>query len=103
MRLGYPSRRRLVGLFTGLVRKTYDHYHSPDERELDPAALQDMVLRAGFTRVKVGYADYFLGPLAWLAPGTPAWLAPGVEALDNLALALPLARRYASTFTLCAS
>jgi SAM-dependent methyltransferase len=96
-----PSSRRLVGLFAGLVRKTYDRYHSPDERELDPAALSALAAGAGF-EPRVGYVDYFLGPLAWLAPGTPAWLAPGLEALDNAALAVPLLRRYASSFSLLA-
>jgi len=98
-----PSRRRLVGLLRGLVRKTYERYHSPDERELDAGALAAMAGEAGFSEVKTGYSDYFLGPLAWLAPGTPAWLASGLEALDSLALGIPLARRYASSFYLCAS
>ena len=98
-----PSRRRLVGLFRGLVRKTYERYHSPDERELDAGALAALAGEAGFSEVRTGYSDYFLGPLAWLAPGTPAWLAPGVEALDNLALGIPFMRRYASSFYLCAS
>src|SRR4051794_16707129 len=70
-----PSRRRLVGLFTGLVRSTYERYHSPDERELDPTTLAALATQAGFSRVEIGYVDYFLGPLAWLAPGTPRWLA----------------------------
>jgi len=98
-----PSRRRLVGLFRGLVRKTYERYHSPDERELDAQALAALAGEAGFLEVRTGYSDYFLGPLAWLAPGTPRFLAPGLEALDSLALKLPLARRYASSFYLCAS
>lgn len=98
-----PSSRRLVGLFRGLVRRTYEHYHSPDERELDVHVLQEHAAQAGFTRVNVQYSDYFLGPLAWLAPGAPDWLAAPLEALDNLALGVPLARRYASSFSLCAS
>ena len=98
-----PSSRRLVGLFRGLVRKTYEHYHSPDERELDVHALKEHAAQAGFTRVEVQYSDYFLGPLAWLVPGAPRWLAAPLEGLDNLALAVPLARRYASSFSLCAS
>jgi SAM-dependent methyltransferase len=97
-----PSRRRLVGLFKGLVRKAYDRYHSPDERELDPEALAALVREAGFEAPAIDYTDYFLGPLAWLAPGVPAGLARALEALDNLALSLPLARRYASSFSLCA-
>jgi SAM-dependent methyltransferase len=97
-----PSRRRLVGLFAGLVRKTYDRYHSPDERELDPQALAALAEEAGFSQPSIGYTDYFLGPLAWLAPGTPNWLAGPLEAADNLALRVPLVRRYASSFSLLA-
>jgi SAM-dependent methyltransferase len=98
-----PSRRRLVGLFRGLVRKAYERYHSPDERELDPDVLASMATHAGFERLIVGYCDYFLGPLAWLAPGTPRAVAPMLEAMDNVALSLPFVRRYASSFYLCAS
>jgi SAM-dependent methyltransferase len=97
-----PSRRRLIGLFARFVRPTYDRYHSPDERELDPAALAALAAQAGFSRWVIGYVDYFLGPLAWLAPGTPQWLAPALGALDDLALSVPLARRYASSFSLLA-
>ncbi|MGH8745313.1 MAG: class I SAM-dependent methyltransferase [Burkholderiales bacterium] len=96
-----PSRRRLIGHFAGLVRSAYDRYHSPDERELDPYALAALCSQAGFEPV-IGYVDYFLGPLAWLAPGTPAWLASALEALDNAALGVPLLRRYASSFSLLA-
>jgi len=98
-----PSRRRLVGRLTGLVRRTYERYHSPDERELLPEALAALAAEAGFGRVAIGYTDYFLGPLAWLAPGAPAWLGGPLAALDNLALRVPLLRRYASSFCLCAS
>ena len=97
-----PSRRRLVGLFTGLVRKTYDHYHSPDERELDPVALAAFAVQAGFPRPAIGYTDYFLGPLAWLAPGVPGGLAGPLEILDNLCLSAPGLRRYASSFSMLA-
>ncbi|HUG79480.1 MAG TPA: class I SAM-dependent methyltransferase [Burkholderiales bacterium] len=95
-----PSRRRLVRLFTALVRRTYDRYHSPDERELDPEALAALAGAAGFSQPAIGYTDYFLGPLAWLAPSAPRWLAGAMEALDNLSLRLPLVRRYASSFSL---
>lgn len=97
-----PSRRRLIGLFAGLVRATYERYHSPDERELDPATLAALALQAGFSRAAIGYVDYFLGPLAWLAPGTPRWLGPALGALDRAALGIPLLRRYASSFSLLA-
>lgn len=97
-----PSSRRLIGLLRGLVRNAYERYHSPDERELDPGALAALVGAAGFSSVQVGYTDYFLGPLAWLAPGTAPWLGAPLQALDTLALRLPLLRRYASTFCLVA-
>jgi SAM-dependent methyltransferase len=98
-----PSRRRLVRYFAGLVRGTYDRYHSPDERELDPAALAALAAAAGFSQPVISYTDYFLGPLGWLAPRTPESLGAMLEGIDNLALRVPLLRRYASSFSLCAT
>jgi SAM-dependent methyltransferase len=97
-----PNRKRLIRFFTGCVRATYERYHSPDERELDADALALLATQAGFCRPVISYVDYFLGPLAWLAPGTPRWFAPALAALDRLALSVPLARRYASSFSLLA-
>lgn len=97
-----PSCRRLVGRLTWLVRHRYERYHSPGERELDPECLAAIVAAAGFSLPLVAYTDYFLGPLAWLSPGTPAWLAAVLEALDNWALRAPFVRRYASSFSLLA-
>jgi len=97
-----PSSRRAVALFRGLVRATYERYHSPDERELDPASLRRLFGEVGFQNVSLHYSDYFLGPLAWLAPGTPGALAGALEAADSLALRIPLVRRYASSFSVCA-
>jgi hypothetical protein len=91
-----------VGLFTGLVRATYDRYHTPGERELDPERLAAFARSAGFSSVEIGYSDYALGPLAWLAPGTPRWLLPILESLDNIALGVPFVRRFASSFRLVA-
>lgn len=97
-----PSRRRLVRLFTPLVRRSYERYHSPDERELDPEALAGLALAAGFPPPQICYTDYFLGPLAWLAPNAPPLLARALERVDNAALALPVFRRYASSFSMVA-
>lgn len=97
-----PSRRRLVGHFARFVRGTYERYHSPDERELDPDTLIALAEEAGFTQPSIAYVDYFLGPLAWLAPGTPSWIVPILAGLDELALSVPLLRRYASSFSLLA-
>jgi SAM-dependent methyltransferase len=98
-----PSTRRAVALFRGLVRGAYERYHSPDERELDPDALRKLLIEAGFARVEMGFPDSFLGPLAWLAPATPRAVAALLEAADSAALGIPLVRRYASSFSLCAS
>jgi len=98
-----PSRKRLIGLLTAFVRMTYDRYHSPDERELDPGHLVGLVTKAGFPTPTVGYGDYFLGPLAWVAPGTPHWLTGPLMMLDNVALNVPVARRFASSFSIVAS
>ena len=67
-----------------------------------PTELLAAAERSGFARAEIVYVDYFLGPLAWLAPGTPGWLVPPLAALDGAALALPLVRRYASSFSLFA-
>jgi len=98
-----PSSRRLVGLFRGLVRSAYERYHSPDERELDPDRLVRVFREEGFPAVKLDYSDYLLGPLAWVMPGTPRTIACALTMADNLALRIPLLRRYASSFALCAS
>lgn len=98
-----PSCRRLVGLFRWLVRQHYERYHSPDERELDPEALGALAVQAGFSRTRIDYADYFLGPLAWLAPGAPLALARALETMDTAALSIPVLRRYASSFCLLAT
>lgn len=98
-----PSTRRLVALFRGLARGTYERYHSPDERELDPQALAALMREGGFENIRVSFTDYFLGPLAWLAPGTPPLLGAALHGLDNLALCMPVVRRGASSFSLCGS
>lgn len=97
-----PSRRRVIGLLAGMVRSTYDKHHSPDERELAPEQLVAAATGAGFPKPAVNYVDYFLGPLAWLAPGTPRWMVASLAALDRVALTCPLARQYASSFSLVA-
>ncbi len=97
-----PSRRRLIGMLKALVRRSYERYHSPDERELDAGELCRLVVQAGFSRPVIGYTDYFAGPLAWLAPGMPRSVALAVEVADNFVLRLPFLRRYASSFSLFA-
>ena len=98
-----PSRRRLVRFLAPLVCARYDRYHSPDERELQPSDVCMLAMRAGFGAPVIDYVDYFLGPLAWLAPRTPSWLARVLEPVDDLALTLPFVRRFASSFSLLAA
>jgi SAM-dependent methyltransferase len=97
-----PSTRRFIRLFVGLVRKTYDRHHSPDERELDPEHLTALVREAGFATSSIDYVDYFFSAVTWLAPGTPGWLGTPLVALDAVALNVPVARRFASSFSLTA-
>jgi SAM-dependent methyltransferase len=97
-----PSSRRFIRLLAGLVRATYARHHSPDERELEPEHLVSLAARAGLSAPAIGYHDYFFGPVAWLAPGTPRWLVAPLTALDDLALTVPVVRRYASSFSLVA-
>jgi SAM-dependent methyltransferase len=97
-----PSRRRLVRLFARLVREAYDRHHSPDERELDPRALERFAVEVGL-KPRLFYSDYFIGPLAWLAPRMPTALCGPLEALDELALRLPFVRRFASSFSMVAA
>lgn len=96
-----PSTRRLVRLFMPMVRTTYDRYHSPGERELQPERVAAMAQVAGL-QPAIDYVDFFLGPLAWLAPRTPRWLAGALETVDGLLLGVPVLRRYASSFDLLA-
>jgi SAM-dependent methyltransferase len=97
-----PSRRRFVRLFTSWVRQKYDQHHSPDERELYPDQLAAIAREVDFASSTIGYVDYFLGPLAWLAPQTPAWLSGPLEWFDNASLSVPYLRRFASSFSLLA-
>jgi SAM-dependent methyltransferase len=97
-----PSTRRLIRLFVGLVRKTYERHHSPDERELDPDRLTALVRGAGFAAPKIDYVDYFFSAVTWLMPGTPGWLGKPLTTFDALVLNVPVARRFASSFSLTA-
>jgi SAM-dependent methyltransferase len=93
-----PSTRRLLGLFRGLVKSTYERTHSPDERELDPDAIVRAYQTAGFTDTTLGYFDFMSGPLAWLAPRTPSVLSGPIDRLDRALVRVPGLRRYSSSF-----
>lgn len=97
-----PNVYRVVRLFAALVRRSYDRYHSPDERELDPSALRKIARQAGFSQTQVRCIDYFLGPVAWVMPGLPNWLIKPLGHLDRLLAATPILRRVGSSFSLVA-
>lgn len=85
-----------------LLGKRYDDYHSPDERELEPAALAELMKSAGFDEVQLGYSDLTLIPLQYFAPSGPAALMHVAKAVDRVWCATPL-RVWSSGFTLCAT
>lgn len=91
-----PNRGRLVDLLKPLVRGKLARYHSPDEEEIDPAELVRVAEQNGLEALEVGYTDFFLGPLAWVAPRTPGWLVPPLVAADALLLRVPGLRTKAS-------
>lgn len=97
-----PSSRRLIGLFRRLVQRSYRRYHSPDERELDIAALMASLQRAGFTGLRKIPSDYFVSPLAWVFHDVPAPLVRPAMTVDSLLMRLPLVRAGASSFCVVA-
>jgi ubiquinone/menaquinone biosynthesis C-methylase UbiE len=97
-----PSAHRLVRHLSRLVQRTYDRYHSPDERELEPEALAALCKDVGFTNPMTWPTDFFVGPLGWLTPGMPDPLAAPLDLLDRGLSSLPLLSRLASSFALMA-
>lgn len=97
-----PSRRRLIGCFKGLVRKTYAHFHSPDERELDVRELERCYADSGFEIVAVRWADFFTIPIVYLFPNAPSWAITPMSAIDRLLVRAPYLRNFASSFTILA-
>jgi 2-polyprenyl-3-methyl-5-hydroxy-6-metoxy-1,4-benzoquinol methylase len=76
--------RRVMG-------KGYDAYHSPDERELDPAQLSEQLRAAGLASVAIRHVDLTLIPACYVirrGPGLPLRL---LAWLDRAWCATPLA------------
>ena len=80
----------------------YDRYHSPDERELDAAAVAGAIEQAGFARPDVGWIDLSLIPGHYLFPRAPRALMQAFALVDRAFCATPL-RRWASGFTVFAT
>jgi 2-polyprenyl-3-methyl-5-hydroxy-6-metoxy-1,4-benzoquinol methylase len=94
-----PSRRGLLRALGRLVLGArYHRYHSPDERELDPAEIARQLDAAGITAVEIGWNDLALIPGHYQFPRAGAWLMQLFAGLDRVFCATPLAR-YASGFT----
>jgi SAM-dependent methyltransferase len=86
--------RRLLG-------GKYDTYHSPDERELDPAETAAALRTAGFSGVAVRYMDLTLIPSLYFAPRGPDLMFRLFALLDRVWTATPLAP-WASGFCVTA-
>jgi SAM-dependent methyltransferase len=70
----------------------YDRYHTPDERELDPAVLAADLQRAGFASVAVHHVDLTLIPACYVLARWPAWPLRLAALADRAFCASPLAR-----------
>lgn len=81
-----------------LLGKSYDQYHSPDERELDPDEIKGSLLAAGFDDVALGDIDFTLIPIQYYLPTGPGAIMHLARAIDRLWCALPLTR-WSSGFT----
>ncbi len=94
-----PNRRgwlRAVG--RRVLGKSYAAYHSPDERELDPAEFGRQLCDAGFADIKLGALDAMLIPAMFMFRRGPSWPFYLFRAADRVWTASPLWRR-ASGFT----
>jgi hypothetical protein len=97
-----PNARRIINVFKGLFRDKYDRFHSPDERELDPATLCAVFRSAGFQDITVRHPDFFLNPLAWLFPDLPPVVVRLASKVDSALASTPLLRSFSSSFSLVA-
>jgi len=86
---------RLVG--RRVLGKRYDAYHTPDERELDPAELVRSLSAIGFTGIAIRYIDLTLIPALFALADGPDVLFHACAVVDRLWCATPLAR-WASGF-----
>jgi 2-polyprenyl-3-methyl-5-hydroxy-6-metoxy-1,4-benzoquinol methylase len=101
----YTQDPNLHGLLRHVGRwvlgRRYDAYHSPDERELDPAEVVAALRRVGLTDVALRYIDTTLIPMLYAARSGPPALFHACTAFDRLWSASPLAR-WASGFAVVA-
>lgn len=81
-----------------LLGKKYDHYHTTDERELDPQELTALLRSTGFADVKIGYIDLMLIPALFVLAKHVSWPLYLCLGIDWLWCRSPFAR-WASGFT----
>lgn len=95
-----PNRRGwLRSIGRRVLRKSYDAYHSPDERELDPRELKSQLQSAGFVDVRLGSLDSTLIPAMYLMPRGPSWPFYVFRAIDFAWTSTPF-WRFASGFSI---
>lgn len=82
-----------------IIPSRYEHYHSPDERELDPNEIAITLRQAGFSSISIGYIDFTLIPALYILAKGPHWPLYVCAAFDWLLCHSPLAP-LASGFTL---
>jgi SAM-dependent methyltransferase len=93
-----PNRRGVLRWLARLMFKGfYDHYHSPDERELEPTELLEQLRAAGFSDARIGYIDLTLIPGGYALTRGPAALMYFMLWADWLWCHSPFAR-WASGF-----
>jgi SAM-dependent methyltransferase len=96
-----PSRHRLSGkvgrvVIPWLMRR----YQTPDERELEPAAIADLFRKAGF-QVRNDVYDFASTPLAGVLPGWQSGYRLARK-LDDAVLKIPALRSVGSNFEIIA-
>lgn len=67
-----------------ILRENYDKYHTPDERELDPEELKNVLGKLGFNNIKIEYIDLTLIPFVYMFPKGFKWLMYFSLVIDRL-------------------
>jgi 2-polyprenyl-3-methyl-5-hydroxy-6-metoxy-1,4-benzoquinol methylase len=95
-----PNRRGILrSLGRVVLGRSYDRYHTPDERELDPNELRTQMMDAGFRDVHAQYIDLTLIPALFVLAKGPSWPMYPMFWVDWLWCHSPLAP-WASGFNL---
>lgn len=82
-----------------ILGNKYDCYHTPDERELDPAQITKQLSEIGFRSIKINYIDFTLIPLLYMFTRKYEWLMYLGMLIDLICSKLPFAK-YSSGYSL---